>query len=400
MLADRYKGAMYDFMAGVLAEIGPRESCGPAERRLGERLATLWCDLGHEVRTERFACHPQAFLGCIPITVLLYLAATVAYWYFPSLCVGLSALAALIIFFELLRYREFVDRFFPRAHGGNVVAVIHPREEVKRRVVVSAHQDSAYEFNLFYFLGNAALPVMVIALAAVLLPLAGGAARTVLDASHELFNTIGYACIALYPVVGLNLFFHTRTVVPGAMDDLAGIAVLTGLASSLPEWRRGDDKGLANTEVILLATSAEEAGLRGAKRFLTRHKRELGTVPTYGLFIDGVYDERFLTVIRRELTTGARHDPRLVALAQQVAGKYGWPIRNKIIPFGGSDAAAFSLGGVPSVTLLCQDTTRLVPNYHTRNDTLDHVRPESLAVTLQMVLGMIDEIDRAEDGAW
>jgi hypothetical protein len=400
MLADRYKGLMYEFMAEVLREIGPRESCGPAERQLGERLAALWCDLGHEVRTERFACHPQAFLGCIPISALLYLAATVFYWYFPPLCVVFAAAAALVIFFEVLRYREFIDRFFPRAHGENVVAVVRPHNEVKRRVVVSAHQDSAYEFNLFYFLGNAAVPVLVISLAAVLVPLVGGAAKCLAGGASPVFDTIGRVCMALYPIVGLNLFFHTRSVVPGAMDDLAGIAVLVGLARALAERRRGDDTGLANTEVVLLATSAEEAGLRGAKRFAARHRREFGMIPTYGLFIDGVYDERFLTVARRELTTGARHDPRLVALARQVATRYGWPIRERIIPFGATDAAAFSLARVPSVTLLCQDITRLVPNYHTRNDVLDRVRPESLAVTLQMVIDMIEQIDAGKEGAW
>jgi aminopeptidase-like protein len=35
----------------------------------------------------------------------------------------------------------------------------------------------------------------------------------------------------------------------------------------------------------------------------------------------------------------------------------------------------------------------LVPNYHTRLDTLERVRPDSLAVMLQVVLDMIEEID-------
>lgn len=46
--------------------------------------------------------------------------------------------------------------------------------------------------------------------------------------------------------------------------------------------------------------------------------------------------------------------------------------------------------------LACQDATRLVPNYHTRLDTIEHVRPQSLSVMLQLVLDMIEEIDRCE----
>lgn len=393
MTADTQRQPMYDFLASVLAEIGPRESCSESERQLGRRLASLWSELRHEVRTERFACHPKAFLGCIPIVALLYLAAIVFYWFLPFVCFLLAATAVAIMFFEQIRYREFVDRFFPEQHGENVVAVIRPREQATRRVVVSAHQDSAYEFNLWYFLGNAAIPLQVISLLALLVPMLGGLAKSLVGAeAGPGFDVIGYVGFALYPIVGLNLFFHTYTPVPGAMDDLAGIAVLTGLARALSEGA-GDELALRNTEVLLLAASSEEAGLRGAKRFVAAHKKELTETPTYGIFLDGIYDERLLAVMKRELATGARHDPRLIDLAKRVAAERGWPIREGVVPFGGTDGAAFALAGVPSVALLAQDISRLPPNYHTRRDVIDHVRPESLTVMLQLVIDMIRQID-------
>src|SRR5262249_37300010 len=108
---------------------------------------------------------------------------------------------------------------------------------------------------------------------------------------------------------------------------------------------------------------------------------------------DGVYDERYLTVIERELFTGAHHDPRLVRLAQTVAGNHRWPLQTRMIPLGATDATAFAVAGLPSVSLLCQDISRLVPNYHTRRDTIDHRRPESLGVMLQLVLDMIERLD-------
>jgi aminopeptidase YwaD len=394
-----YRDYMYNLVQQMLTEIGPRESCSENERKLGRHLAQLWQDLGHAVRTERFACHPKAFLGFIPFSALLYLAATIAYWVLPPLCVVFAASAAALIVFELLRYREFIDFLFPTAHGENVIAVIRPRGEVRRRVVVSAHQDSAYEFNLWFFLKTAAVPIMVIGFAAVFVPLLGGLAKTLAGAAGaaHAFDVIGYICMGLYPFVGLNLFFHTYSVVPGAMDDLAGISVIAGVGKALAEARRDGEPLLAHTEVRLLATSSEEAGLRGAKRYVSAHQRELSEIPSYGLFVDGVYDERFLTVITRELFTGAHHDARLVQLAKEVSGDLGWRMSEHMIPLGSTDASAFSLAGVPSVCLLCQDTTRLVPNYHTRLDTIDYVRPESLSAMLDLVLGMIQRLDAATD---
>ncbi|MCP3986221.1 MAG: Zn-dependent exopeptidase M28 [bacterium] len=256
-------------------------------------------------------------------------------------------------------------------------------------MLVSAHLDSAYEFNLWFLFRSAAVPIMVIGMGAPAVSLVAGALRA---GSGGGFETLGWVCLALYPVVGLHLFFHTFSVVPGAMDDLAGISVLDGVARALSD-APGEDGMLRHTEVVLLATSAEEAGLRGAKRYVAAHRAELHAIPTYGLFVDGVYDERHLTVIQRELTTGARHDPRLVALAQHAAEGRNRHMHRGLIPFGGSDAAPFALAGVPSVTLLCHDISHLVPNYHTRHDTLEKVRPESIETMLQLVLDLLDRID-------
>jgi aminopeptidase-like protein len=68
-------------------------------------------------------------------------------------------------------------------------------------------------------------------------------------------------------------------------------------------------------------------------------------------------------------------------------------MRQHMIPLGATDASAFAQVGVPTVCLLCQDIARLVPNYHTRLDTIDYVRPESLRVMLQVVLDMIEHVD-------
>lgn len=365
--AESYRDSMYGLVRTVLEQIGARESCSENERRLGRYLMDEWRGLGLDVRSETFTCNPKAFLGFIPISTLLYLLATIAYWFWPFLCFLLATVSFALLFFELLRYRELVDPLFPEEQGENVIGVVKPAGEVKRRVIVSAHQDSAYEFNLWYFLKNAAIPVMVIGFTAALVPLFGGLLKSLMGAGNDshAFNVVGFVAMGLYPIVGLNFFFHTYAVVPGAMDDLAGISVVTGVAKALSDARRaGGRSPLASTEVVLLAVAAEEAGLRGAKRFAERHRQEIHATPTYVVNVDGVYDERHLTIIRRELTTGVRHDPRLVRLAKERAAARGFVHHENVIPLGASDATAFAQAGVPTVALLrtrrgsCRTTTR------------------------------------------
>jgi Zn-dependent M28 family amino/carboxypeptidase len=288
-----------------------------------------------------------------------------------------------------------IDRLFPRREGENIVGTVAPAGNIERRVIVSAHLDSAYEFKIWYWFKGFSVALMVVAFLAPLLLLAASLARTLAHSSgvpHGMpYFVLGIILIALAPVVGIFAFFHTSDVVPGAMDNMAGISVLAGLGKYLKEAAPEDKpKG---SEVVLLATSSEEAGLRGAKRYVSKHKEDFTSVPTYGIFLDGICDENFLTVFTREVWPGARHDARLIELANSVASENGLSMKNGVLPVGATDAAAFSLAGVPSVALCCQDNSRLVPNYHTRLDTIDYVRPESMEVSLQIVIGMLNHLD-------
>jgi len=399
ILADRYTDYMYNFVKKVIDDIGPRASCSEEEKRLGRLLVEEWKPICDRVEAETFTCSPNAFLGFMPITVLFYFAAVIAYWFLPPLSFAMAAISFIMVFFEFLLYREFVDLLFPRKQGENIIGAIRPKGNASRRVIVSGHMDSAYEFNVFYYLRDFAKPVVRIALVGVFIALGGSLAKTIAYfsgfANATAFMGIGFTMIALTPVVGIFLFFHSYKPVPGAMDDMAGIAIVTGLGKYLDEAKTNGDWYPEKTEVVMLATSSEEAGLRGAKRYVSKHLKELKATTTYGLFLDNIYDEKYLTVTDREIWPVAKSDPELIKMAQDVAAHHNWPIAVRSIPLGagGTDAAAFSVKGIPSICLLCQDISQVVPNYHTRNDTYEHIRPQSLAVSLQMVIDILKRID-------
>lgn len=88
-------------------------------------------------------------------------------------------------------------------------------------------------------------------------------------------------------------------------------------------------------------------------------------------------------------------DPGLVDLAMEAAGRNGFDIKAGVLPLGATDASAFTLAGIPSVSICLWDTSRLVPHYHTRYDTIDNIRPWSLSVALQTVIDIIRSIDQA-----
>jgi aminopeptidase YwaD len=399
MQADKYQDHMYDLVKRVIDEIGPRPACSEAERKLGRLLAEEWRPICDRVETESFACRPGAFLGVIRLSVVLCLASIILYWFYPFAAFVLATLSLSMLVLELIRYHEFIDFLFLPEQGENIVGTIRSHGETKRRVIVSAHQDSAYEFRLWRLFGSASVPLMIFAVLGILIALGGSLARTIayLGGSEDAtaYTVVGIVMASFSPVAALFLFFLSDKAVPGAMDDMSGIAVVDATGRYLRESRTAGDFYPENTEVVLLATSSEEAGLRGAKRYVKKHLAEMKKTPTFAIFLESTADERHLTVATGEMFTGAKHDRGLVEIAGKIAASHSWPIKSKPIPLGATDAAAFSKKGIRATCLLSQDTTRLVPNYHTREDTPEHVRPEALSVTLQMVLEMIQRIDNA-----
>lgn len=367
----------------LLERTGPRPSCSATERALGEAMAATWSTFADEVRVEPFTCAPHAFLGSVPLLALATIVATALLPVAPLAAAVVAGVGSVALVVELLRYRELLDPLFPQAEGRNVVAVLRPNGPVRRRVILTAHQDSAWEFNVWYLFGTFGPVVNVLGLGAGLLPTVAGIAAAAGVLGPDGLQTATQVAWALLPAVALHLGFHTFRPVPGAMDDLAGLVVVTAVGRALAGSRSED------TEVVLLATSSEECGLRGAKRYAAAHAAEHAAVPTVDINVDGVYDEAFLTAITRELTTSVRHDPALIALVQASAAALGHPLITAPIPLGATDATAFAQAGVRTVSLLCQDTRRLPINYHTRHDTPDRVRPRSLVVMRDVVLGLI-----------
>lgn len=397
MIAEKYTTYMYNLVKRCVEEIGPREPCSQNEKKLARMMAEEWTPICDTVTTETFTCSPKAFLGFFPAVIILYLTAIALFMKLPALSFILSAAGITILYLELFRYHELTDILHKKQQGQNVIGVIKPSGETKRRVIICGHTDSAYEFNIWYILKNAAVPFMIFGVLGMLFVTGSSLAHaiSIYKGTHPpVYATLWYIMIALAPVLSVFAFFHTGRVVPGAMDDMAGVSIAAGLGKYLHDAKTTGQFFPQNTEVILLAMACEEAGLRGAKRYVKQHLSELKSTPTHALIFDGICDEKHLSVITREICTSAKHDPKLVNLAIQSAAAIGVPIKKTLVPLGASDATEFSNAGISSTCIVCQDTTRLVPNYHTRHDTLENMNPQSLTVSLQLAIDMLEQIDK------
>lgn len=132
-----------------------------------QALGADWASWGYDVAEEPFLCAPHAFLGAIPLAVLLWLRALRYYDARPWAAFVSCALGAGLFVLEVVMYREALEvlGIFPvsqgtplcaadcsfggsraltsRPAGVNVVARLAPMDgrAATQRLIVTAHQD-------------------------------------------------------------------------------------------------------------------------------------------------------------------------------------------------------------------------------------------------------------------
>lgn len=164
-----------------------------------------------------------------------------------------------------------------------------------------------------------------------------------------------------------------RKTVPGANDNLTGVATLVGVAGALRE------RPLQGLKVILVSTGAEESLMEGMRAFARRHLASLPREQTDVLCVDTVGSPR-LVLADAETSLRAHHyDARLSDLIAACAVRAGISLmRGLQMPFVTDGLPALKYG-FRTALLTSVDENGTPSNYHAPTDTPDRVDYRRLA---------------------
>ncbi len=256
-------------------------------------------DCGCEkVSVESFKENPRSFFGWIYFTITFVLAAVALFFFCPLLGAVLIVAGLFIVLAQFGVYKKLVDKFFPEEIGHNVTAFKKCSGETKRRIIFNGHPDAAWEWPVNYALGGVGFEGH-----AILCGL-GAVYYLVLSIMYVAKNGFGFAAADLAdPLVkaglwgllfvpffiGLYFMVNYKRPVDGANDNLSGCYMGIALLKALK------DEGivLENTEIGVVLTGSEEAGLRGSKAWCEAHKGEFDDVPTFIYSYDTIHDPKF-----------------------------------------------------------------------------------------------------------
>lgn len=400
-------------ITNVIKKYGPRESgndaCFDAEKHLKKEL-DQFCD---ETHFEEYQMAPKAFLHftklvsaaiILGFVVFLALVFTNVISFFIAQCVFgiLVAIGLFITAMEFLMYKRFMDPLYKKVTGHNLVATRKPRGEVKKRIVISGHIDSAYEWRHIYYLKDKGMgPLMggtiggafislIIAIVAVIANFVDMGAFGDFMLNYSYYIHI----ITVLFMITLFLFVDFSTISPGANDNL------TGTYAAVCALRMLDMAGVEfeNTEVVAMITDGEEAGLRGAKAFAKDHFDEYTSqgVETAVLCVDTLTDLDYLNVYSKDMTGTVKHDEAFSKLVLDSAKEAGYDSAEFAnVFFGSSDAAAFTQAGITATCLAAMDPAP-ADYYHNRRDSYDRLVPEAIETGYKVVLASILNFDAKE----
>lgn len=334
---------------------------------------------------ESFKENPGSFFGWIYFTITFVLAAVAISFFYPLVSIILIIVGLLIVFMQFGLYKKFIDRFFPEKTGHNVTAVKSCKGEVKRRIFFNGHPDAAWEWPVNYKLGGVGfeghavicgIGAVYYLVISIMLVAKNGLEYVSFDADETLglLRLIGLVFVPF--LIGLYWMWNENRIVDGANDNLSGCYMGIAILKALKEEGIEFD----NTEVGVILTGSEEAGLRGAKAWCAAHKGEFDDVPTFIFSYDTIHDPKYLMTNYRDLNGTVKADKDVSDLFMEAAKeldiscKKGW-----VPPLGGAtDSAAFAQAGfrATGVTGL---NHKLEDYYHTRRDTYDNMNEQGLA---------------------
>jgi acetylornithine deacetylase/succinyl-diaminopimelate desuccinylase-like protein len=270
--------------------------------------------------------------------------------------------------------RFFRRRFAARRKTWNVVAEAGDRT-ADRTIVVMAHHDAAPTGAVFdetpqRKLNDVAPDFIERTDTAVPMwwPVIAGPALSALGAATARRGLARTGLVLSATSAASFADIARHRIVPGANDNLSGVAVLVSIAESLRE------RPVEGLRVLLVSCGAEEVLQGGVYGFVERHLKPLDPGATWVLNVDTVGSPRLILLEGEGPVVMEDYcGPEFRDLVARVADEAGIELRRNMRARTSTDAVIPSHAGYATATLASMTAWKGLSNYHKPTDTPENV---------------------------
>lgn len=370
-----------------------RGSASPGEREAAELIAAELRGYGAEVHLEQESAHGTYWWPIGLATGVAALAGLSRRRLAPA---AVAALAAMTVIDDLRLWSRWLRRVLRRKKAVNVVASVGS-PSADRTLVLVAHHDAAHSGLVFHpelarswarrfprllERTNTTPPTMWPAVAGPALVSLAALLRV------RVLRRIGTALSAGFTVAMADI--GARGVVPGANDNLTGVAVLLSLARELSE------APVHGLRVMLVSTGAEESFMEGMEGFGRRHFPSLPSGSTYFVCLDTVGSPHLL-LLEGEGMLGIREYPKdFLGLIRECADRLGIFVLPKLRLRNATDGLIALRAGYPSAMIGSADRFKMPANYHWPTDTADNVDYGTVADAARLCRAVVERLSAGQ----
>jgi hypothetical protein len=297
---------------------------------------------------------------------------------------------------ELGAGRRPLRGLLPKRTAANVVAQAGDLS-AERVLLVVSHHDAAHTSVFFdpritAFVGRHYQPAPGTPpkLPAVTAPIAIAPGLVAAGAALRLRGLARLGAWICAGIIGSFVEMASRQTVPGANDNLTGVATVLGLARAVKE------RPLTGLRLVLVSTGAEESHMEGMRAFATRHFSKLGRERTRVLCVDSVGSPHLVLAEAEGMLQMRDYDEELNELIEACAHAEGISLLRGLRMRLGTDGYLALRHGLPAALLTSIDENGAASNYHWPTDTPDRVDYARLADAVTLC----ESLARRLAGAW
>jgi Zn-dependent M28 family amino/carboxypeptidase len=169
-----------------------------------------------------------------------------------------------------------------------------------------------------------------------------------------------------------------RPPVPGANDNLSGVAAALVLAEEL------NSRPVPGLRMIFVSAGAEEALQQGIRGFAREHFDAFDKERTWFFTLDTVGSGRLVMLEGEGTVRMHDYSPPFKDLVAGCAHDAGITLLRGLRSRNSTDGCVPSHYGFPTVTLVSVDSQKLLPNYHLYSDTPENVDYASVRDTVRL----------------
>ena len=347
-----------------------RDSAGPGERESARLIAARLEEIGaSDVRLDLYAFQPTWGKRHA-----VHFGAGIAAAALGSRALALAALASFDA--EFSGRAQWLARVMTAEDGENVVARLPAVGERRRTLVLVAHHDAArtgFAWRNRWLSGPDTRSRALLQEVAFLLA----------SARSRRVRAAGAALLALG--VGAAIDVERSPTVPGASDNASGVAAVLALVE------RFRAEPLDGTEVVVLFTGGEEAGMGGMRAWVDEHGARLGPGSTLVLGLDTLGAGEPVVLRAEGPPRAVRYRAEDLDWADRGAERVGMRRPGRVRLAAWTDPALAVLAGLPAISLLSMRDFSFT-NYHLPSDTPENLDFATIAAATRLADGVAREL--------